>query len=183
MASMERTPALIAPPRAQDPEKSRGPGFEEFFEDHHVALFRALWLVTRNRHEAEEIMQDAFLKMWERWDEVGSIAEPVGYLYRTAMNLLHSRGRRAAVALRRAVGQIPPDDGMAVVEERDALVRMLSSLTPRQRAVVILRDVLGLTSAQAGEALGIRPSTVRVLGARARAVLKKELGGGDEQAG
>jgi RNA polymerase sigma factor (sigma-70 family) len=60
---------------------------------------------------------------------------------------------------------------------------MLSSLTPRQRAVVVLRDVLGLTSAEAAEALGIRPSTVRVLGARARAVLEKELGGGDEQAG
>jgi RNA polymerase sigma factor (sigma-70 family) len=180
MVSMERTPAVVAPPRARDPETSRGLGFEEFFEEHHVALFRALWLVTRNRHEAEEIMQDAFLKMWERWDEVGSMAEPVGYLYRTAMNLLRSRARRAAVALRRAIGQIPPDDAMAAVEERDAVVRMLSSLTPRQRAVVVLRDILGLTSADAAEALGIRPSTLRVLGARARAVLKKELGGGDD---
>jgi RNA polymerase sigma factor (sigma-70 family) len=180
MLSMEQPPALIAPPRAEDPATSGGPEFEVFFEEHHVALFRALWLVTRNRHEAEEIMQDAFLKMWERWDELGSIADPAGYLYRTAMNVLRSRGRRAAMALRRAVGQIPPDDGMAAVEERDAVVRMLSSLTPRQRAVVVLRDVLGLTSADAADALGISPSTVRVLGARARAVLKKELGGGDE---
>jgi RNA polymerase sigma-70 factor (sigma-E family) len=183
MATMERTPALIAPPRARDLQMSHGLGFEEFFEQHHVGLFRALWLVTRNRHEAEEIMQDAFLKMWERWDEVSSMAEPAGYLYRTAMNLLRSRGRRAAVALRRAIGQIPSDDAMAAVEERDAVVRMLSSLTPRQRAVVVLRDVLGLTSADTAEALGIRPSTVRVLGARARALLKKELGGEDEQAG
>jgi RNA polymerase sigma-70 factor, ECF subfamily len=40
-----------------------------------------------NRAEAEELAQDAFLKVWERWDRVADIEEPVGYLYRTAMNL------------------------------------------------------------------------------------------------
>ena len=38
--------------------------FEAFFADHHEALFRALWLLTRNRHEAEEVMQDALLAVW-----------------------------------------------------------------------------------------------------------------------
>jgi RNA polymerase sigma factor (sigma-70 family) len=181
MTHMDEVVATAPKPRERDPAAApTGVDFEGFFQREHERLYRALWLVTRNRHEAEEIMQDAFLKMWERWDELGSIADPAGYLYRTAMNVLRSRGRRAAMALRRAVGQIPPDDGMAAVEERDAMVRMLSSLTPRQRAVVVLRDVLGLTSADAADALGISPSTVRVLGARARAVLKKELGGGDE---
>ena len=47
--------------------------------------FAALWLVTRNSHEAEEIMQDAFLKLWERWDRVNQMDDPTGYLYRTAM--------------------------------------------------------------------------------------------------
>src|SRR5438874_8789087 len=44
--------------------------FESFFLAHHLRLFRALWLMTRNRHEAEEIMQDAFLRVWERWERV-----------------------------------------------------------------------------------------------------------------
>ena len=43
-------------------------------------LFRAPCLVTGNSHEAEELMQDAFLNLWERWDMLGQIADPVAYL-------------------------------------------------------------------------------------------------------
>src|SRR5207249_2647958 len=75
--------------------------FEAFFEAEHLRMFRALWLLTRSRHEAEELMQDAFLKVWERWDRVSGLSDPEGYLYRTAMNLFRSRLRRAAVALRK----------------------------------------------------------------------------------
>src|SRR4030067_1072244 len=60
--------------------------FEDFFRDEHARLLRALYLVTGNRQEAEEIMQDAFLAVWERWDRGGAVGEPTGYLYRTAMD-------------------------------------------------------------------------------------------------
>lgn len=154
--------------------------FGGFFEEQHTALFRALWLVTRNRHEAEEVMQDAFLRLWERWDHVGSLSDPVGYLYRTAMNVFRSRARRAKSAIRLAVGHLPADDELAKVEEREDVVRALAPLTPRQRAALVLTDLLGLTSEQAAEALRIKASTVRVLVARARAALRKELGEGND---
>jgi RNA polymerase sigma-70 factor (ECF subfamily) len=152
------------------------PDFEGFFEKHHTPLFRALWLVTRNRYEAEEVMQDAFLRLWERWDRVASLSDPVGYLYRTAMNVFRSRVRRAKAAIRLAVGHLPADDELAKVEEREDIVRALAPLTPRQRAALVLTDLLGLTSEEAAGALRIKASTVRVLVARARAALRKELG-------
>jgi RNA polymerase sigma-70 factor, ECF subfamily len=154
--------------------------FEAFFEQHHDRLFRALWLMTRNRSEAEEIMQDAFLRLWERWDRVVSLPDPEGYLYRTAMNLWRSALRRAAVAVRRAVHQIQPDDEAGAVEARDAVARALAPLPPRQRAAVVLMDVLDMTSEQAGEVLRVQPVTVRVLAARARAALRREMGERDE---
>src|SRR5919198_637540 len=144
--------------------------FESLFLEHQEPLFRALWLVTRNRHEAEEIMQEAFIRVWERWSQVRN---PEAYLYRTAMNVFRSRLRRAAVALRKAVHVLPPDDQFAEVEARDSVVRALAPLPDRQRAAVVLMDVLGLSSEQAGDALGIRPVTVRVLAARGRARLKE----------
>src|SRR6266581_7577598 len=52
---------LPAPARESDP-----PSFEEFFLEHRVPLFRALWLIVRNRQEAEEIMQEAFVRVLER---------------------------------------------------------------------------------------------------------------------
>jgi RNA polymerase sigma factor (sigma-70 family) len=149
--------------------------FEDFFLAERDGLYRALWLVTRNRHEAEEIAQEAFLKVWERWGTVGGLADPSGYLYRTAMNVWRSRGRRAALALRKVAHTVPHDDDMRAVEERDLVVRALARLTPRQRAAIVLVDLLGLTSEAAGHALGVRPSTVRVLAARARAAVKEGM--------
>jgi RNA polymerase sigma factor (sigma-70 family) len=162
------------------PEAPSPDDFEDFFHAHHARLFRALALVAGNSHEAEEIMQDAFLKLWERWDRVASLEDPAGYLYRTAMNLFRSRARRAAIAVRKAVGRLPPDDAMRSVEERDVLLKALAGIPARQRAAVVLMDVLDLSSGDAGHALGVRPVTVRVLASRARAALRRNLEDRDE---
>src|SRR3989442_3916405 len=90
--------------------------FEPFFLEHHAALFRALWLVTRNHHEAEEIMQDAFLRMLERWSAVQAAGNPEGYLYRTAMNGYRSRLRPAAAALGKPIGHCPVADALGDVK-------------------------------------------------------------------
>jgi RNA polymerase sigma-70 factor (ECF subfamily) len=148
--------------------------FEEFFELEHATLFRALWLVTRDRDEAEEIMQDAFLKLLERWARVAGLDDPTGYLYRTAMNLFRSRRRRAKVALRRVVGGQPRDD-LAAVEEREEVIRLLAPLSPRQRAALVMTGLLELSSEEAGRILGISANTVRVLAARARAAVRDRV--------
>lgn len=173
MPQMYETLATDATPRVTPAEPAAL--FEDFFHDEHAALFRALWLITRNRHEAEEIMQDAFLKLLERWDRVAAVEDPVGYLYRTAMNVFRSRRRRAKVALRRMAGRVPEDD-LAAVEEREAVVRLLAGISPRQRAAIVLMDLLDYTSEEAGEALGISANTVRVQAARGRAALRNQKG-------
>src|SRR5215212_3982765 len=90
---------------------AEGPrGFEDFFGSEHARLFGALCLVTGDRHEAEEIMQDAFLRLWERWDRVGGLGDPSAYLYRTAMNVFRNRYRRATLGVRRTFSLTPTED-------------------------------------------------------------------------
>ena len=149
--------------------------FEEFFEREKAGLYGALCLVTRNRHEAEELTQDAFVRMLERWDRVGSMEDPRGYLYRTAMNAFRSRYRRAVLVGKRSIGVIRPDDEMAAVDARDATVRALATLSPRQRAAVVLTDLLDFPSEEAAKMLGIRASTVRMHTSRAHAALKATM--------
>lgn len=149
--------------------------FEAFFEEEHADLFGALYLITRNRHEAEEIMQDAFLNLWERWEKVSSLADPVGYLYRTALNLFRKRWRRASLALRRTAGLAAPDDEIALIEMRVDVIRAMAPLSPRQRAAIVLTDLLGYSSDEAGSMMGIAPATVRMHASRGRAALADRL--------
>jgi RNA polymerase sigma-70 factor (ECF subfamily) len=149
--------------------------FEEFFHSERSRLFGALSVMAGNRFEAEEIMQDAFLKLWERWDRVSAMDDPVGFLYRTAMNLYRKRLRRAAIAMRRAANLLPQDDALAVIEARDQAARLLRPLTAREREALVLTAYLGYSSEEAGRFLGIKANTVRVLATRARASLKQTM--------
>ena len=168
---------LLVPERTRDRGPSDREDFAAFFDGHHASLFGALYLLTRNRYEAEEIMQDAFLKVFERWERVVLLDDPVGYLYRTAMNLFRKRWRRASMAMRRTIGLISRDDEIAQIELRVDVVRAVASLSPRQRTAIVLIDLLDLSSDEAGRILGISPGTVRMHASRGRAALAALLGG------
>lgn len=150
--------------------------FEEFYEATFRRLFTALCLVTGNRHEAEEIAQDAFLRVFERWDRVGRLEDPTGYLFRVSMNVFRSRYRRASLGLRRTLLLAPSGmNDLAAVEDRDQVVRLLRGLDPQQRAAVLLTAILDYSAEEAGRMLGLRASSVRSLTTRARARMKQRV--------
>jgi RNA polymerase sigma-70 factor, ECF subfamily len=150
--------------------------FEGFYESKFRRLFTALCLVTGDRHEAEEVAQEAFVRVFERWDRVGLLEDPTGYLFRVSMNVFRSRFRRASLGLRRTLSLAPaPTDDLAAVEIHDAVVRLLLGLDPRQRAAVVLTAILDYSAEETGRMLGLRASSVRSLTTRARARMKHEV--------
>jgi RNA polymerase sigma factor (sigma-70 family) len=149
--------------------------FESFFERERDDLYRALWLVTRNRFEAEELTQEAFVRVLERWDRVSVMEAPRAYLFRTAMNAFRTSYGRAILAAKRTMRAMPVDDAIAEIDGRDAAVRALARLSPRQRAAVVLTDMLGFRSEEAARMLGIRASTLRAHASRAHAALKETM--------
>jgi RNA polymerase sigma factor (sigma-70 family) len=151
--------------------REEAPSFEAFFERERPRLFRALLVLTHNGHEADELLQDAFCKLWERWDVVGAMADPTGYLYRTAMNGYRSGLRRAIRAGKMTVHLVPAQDPFEEVAIRDEAYRALARLSRRRRSAIVLVDLLGFDSAEAGRILGIRAGTVRRLVSQARATL------------
>jgi RNA polymerase sigma-70 factor (ECF subfamily) len=160
-------------PASETLEASRS--FETFYDAESRTLFRRLWLVTGNRAEAEELMQDAFLKVWERWEHVGVMDDPVGYLYRTAMNLFRKRYRRAVLGIRRSMGLAPSRDDFADAEDREIVRRVLSTLPPRQRAALVLTEMLGFSPNDAGRALGVQASTIRSLSHQGRESFRRAM--------
>jgi RNA polymerase sigma-70 factor (ECF subfamily) len=150
--------------------------FEAFFQAEARTLFRRLCAVTGNSAEAEEIMQDAFLALWERWDRVDEIKDPTAYLYRTAMNVFRKRSRRASLALRRTLSLASDPLPFSEIDEQQDIVAALAELTPRQRAALVLTDVMDYSSEEAGRALGVTAGTVRGLASRARETLRRQVG-------
>jgi RNA polymerase sigma-70 factor (ECF subfamily) len=148
--------------------------FELFYRSERDGLFANLYLITRDPHEAEELMHEAFLKVWERWGRVRDMDRPAGYLYRTAINGFRTRYRRTMIA-KRALGWTSERDPLEDVEGRDRVDRALAALTVRQRAAVILTELLDYTSEEAGRLLGVRPGTVRGLAHHGRVALRKTM--------
>ena len=144
------------------------PDFAAFFAEEHAGLFKALYFVTGNRSDAAELAQDAFLKLWERWDRIERIHDPRGYLFRAALNAFRMRTRAAVRATRRLVPIVSTTDPFDEID-----LRMLLDLSPRQRAALVLLDMYGYGSEEAARIMGIRPSTVRALATQGRAVLRK----------
>ena len=149
--------------------------FEAFFAAEHARLLRALYLLSGNREEAEELMQEAFLKVWDRWARVSLLDDRQGYLYRTALNTFRSRRRSVARAAKRAVGLERRRDEFAEVEERDRVARALAQLPARQRAAVVLTLYLGHSAGEAAVILDVEAVTVRVLTSQARKALRSAL--------
>ena len=152
--------------------------FAAFFATEHRGLFKALFFVTGNRSDADELTQDAFLKLWERWDRLDTIVDLRGYLFRVALNGFRMRARAARRATRRLMPITPSPDAFDEVNLREDVRHLLLELSPRQRAALVLLDQYGYGSEEAGRIMGIRPSTVRALAAQGRAVLR-DSGGPD----
>jgi RNA polymerase sigma-70 factor (ECF subfamily) len=146
----------------------RSQPFEDFFEAERPRLFATLVLILASRSDAEEIAQEAFVRVWERWDRVQTHPDPTGYLYRTAMNLVRQRRRRLRLATRTAGDASVDTDAFSLVEEREDLVRALRSLTPRQRAALVLTELLDLDVREAASMLQVRPATIRSLCSQGR---------------
>jgi RNA polymerase sigma factor (sigma-70 family) len=158
------------------------PTFERFFQDEYERLGKAMYLITGNRTEAEDLAQEAMVRVYERWDRVSIGSSVVGYLYRTALNLYRSRSRRALVRLRRGpLEGVVWADPLSVAEDRDELGRLLARLPEGQREALVLVAWLGMTDQEAGAVLGIEPVSVRVRVSRAKATLRARDHPGEEE--
>jgi RNA polymerase sigma-70 factor (ECF subfamily) len=163
-------------PQVAEAPISGAENFEEFFRAEQARLLRALYIVTGDRLLAEDVMQDAFVSLWERWERVRTLEDPIGYLYKTALNRVRRHQRRLA-RLVAALARLTPRETLYDVEDHDAVVQALGTLTARQRAAVVLTEMLGFDSETAGRLLGVKAVTARRLASKAREALRTALEG------
>jgi RNA polymerase sigma-70 factor (sigma-E family) len=155
----------IATPR-RSPVEVAG-SFVQLYERRHDDMVRLAYLLTSSRETAQDLVQDAFVRVHRSWSRV---KEPDAYLRRAVVNACNSYHRRQYVA-RKFVADAPPAAELDADEMSDAL----QSLSHRQRTAIVLRYWHDCSEAEIAAALGCRPGTVASLLHRGLAQLREVI--------
>lgn len=158
-----------------DRTTSRDAEFSAYMHARQASLLRTAYLLTGDRHTAEDLVQTAFAKLYLAWDKVEQQGSIDGYVRRILVNENNSMWRRAWKK-REFATEVMPDrphhddyDSGAGRELWD----LVQTLPRKARAVVVLRYYEELSEAETAEVLGISVGTVKSQASRALATLRE----------
>lgn len=146
---------------------------------HYRGLVRLAAYLTGDRDNAEEVVQDAYVKVLGRWGGLRDLDKGEAYLRQAVVNLSRSRVRHRIVVDRSAPAPLPDaasaESGAISRLERTAVIEALAALSRRQREAVVLRFYANLSEAQTAHAMGISAGAVKSHTSRAMAALRQLL--------
>lgn len=151
--------------------------FRAFVETNGATLLHAARLLTGDHHRGEDLVQTALTRVYLKWDRIDT---PLAYA-RKALVTAHIDSTR-----RRWWGEKPTEvlpepqavesTDVGAADERDQLRRLLSGLSPKERAVIVLRYYCDLSEQDAAATLGVPVGTVKSTCSRALSRLRVEIG-------
>jgi RNA polymerase sigma-70 factor (sigma-E family) len=171
-ASPTAEPGTLMP----DPRAARDADFAAYLQARQASVLRTAYLLTGDRHTAEDLAQTAFAKLYLAWDRVRDQGSMDGYLRRILVNENNSLWRRGWKKREHATDELPEpvphldqhDDGRS-----GALWDLVQTLPKKARAVLVLRYYEELSEAETAEVLGISVGTVKSQTSRALAALRE----------
>ena len=159
---------------SQDRRSDKDADFSAYMSARQPALYRTAYLLTGDHAGAEDLLQNAFAKLYLSWDKIRDRGALDGYVRRVMVNENNSLWRRAWKRREHATDTLPEtgthdtyDDGMG-----GALWTYVQTLPPKQRAVIVLRYYEQLSEAEIADLLGISTGTVKSQASRALAGLR-----------
>ena len=148
--------------------------FSAFCNEHYAPLVRTLSLYCGDAAVAEEFAQEACARAFRDWKKVRTLGDPRAWLFKVAFNVANSYFRRAAAEkrARSRMGVRSSEHRDPDVAERLAVLEVLSNLTRKQRAVLVLRYQADLSVTEVADLLSLPEGTVKTLTRRALAAMR-----------
>ena len=156
----------------------RDADFTAYLQARQGTLLRTAYLLSGDRHQAEDLVQTTFAKLYLAWDRVRDRESVDAYARRILVNEHNSLWRRAFK--RREVVSAELPETHAVPDRHDdgesaALWAFVQTLPRKQRAVIVLRYYEDLSEAETAEVLGISVGTVKSQASRALAAMRSRV--------
>jgi RNA polymerase sigma-70 factor (sigma-E family) len=149
---------------------------DELYRQTHVRTVRLAVMLTGDPGVAEELVQEAFVRVWRSWDRIRNTEAARAYLRKTLVNPSTSYLRRRTLEVRHRIRRV--DDAVQIdPDARIDLLRAVAKLPPRQRACVALRFYEDLSESQTAELLGISVGAVKSQTFKALQRLETFVGG------
>ena len=149
------------------------------YEAHALGLVRLAVVMTGDQGSAEDIVQDAFLGLYRRWDSLTDLPYPLAYLRASVLNGCRTALRRRSRADRAPyLSEVASESAEAralLSEEQRAVARAIRDLPDRQREALVLRYYLNLSEADTAEAMRVSRGAVKSATSRALATLGRRL--------
>lgn len=145
--------------------------FDEFCGAVGGRLVGQLHAMTGSRLDAEDAVQEALARAWQRWTAVSRHPSPEAWVRKTAWRIAVSRARRARVGLHKARERGPAPDTAGPSPDRVAVLRALQRLPAAQRQAVVLHHLVGLSVNEVAAEAGVPVGTVKARLSRGRAAL------------
>jgi RNA polymerase sigma-70 factor (ECF subfamily) len=154
------------------PDPSPDEAFQRAAEELWMPVYRFALALTNELGGADDVAQEAFVRLWRSRATIDWSAPPIGWLLVAARRVAFDRFRRLARELRlRPAPSVPRALDTATIDAFVDLRARLRALSPTERAAVLMAAVEGLTTDEIGGALGISPGAVRAAASRGRAKL------------
>jgi RNA polymerase sigma-70 factor (sigma-E family) len=157
----------------------------DLFHHHSPDALRLAYLMTGDRHLAEDLAQEAFVRSFGRFQDLRSPDAFGPYLRRVVVNLCRDHFRKVnrerLFTRNQRVIEGEDDARFGQVEARDELLQALGGLPQRQRAAVVLRHCEGLTEQETASALNTSIGAVNSLVARGLSSLREQMKGENDE--
>ncbi|WP_218125308.1 RNA polymerase sigma factor [Glycomyces harbinensis] len=135
--------------------------FTDLYENHFSELAAQVCAYLGDATEAQDLVQEAFLRAWQRWDKVGGYEEPVAWVRRVAWNLATSRHRRNQVARKFLQKSSAPEPAPAASADHVALVAALRKIPTKRRQALVMHYMADMTISAIAAQTGAREGTVK----------------------
>ena len=153
------------------------------YREEGASLVRLARLFTDDRNAAEDLVQEAFIRLQRSANRISSPSKVAPYLRSIVLNLARDHNRRGLMSLRHREPPLPeaapaaPEDTVVAAEEGARVIDALRDLPNRQRDCLVLRYYMELSEREIAETLGISPNSVKTHCRRGLAALQDRLEG------